>query len=185
MSVRRQHDLQHLLAISNMCWTRDGGQEVSRSTAPQTVPGADGTFFQALPIRTFHDMPDYRDLTDLQLALLGVLWERGEATIADIYESLGEHTGVTRKTVGTLMSRLEKRGVVKRRARGNEGVYTAAVPRRAVLVSRMVSVLGAVFEAPSKKPVPHLLERGQVRPDDVARLRALLRKAERDLKGDS
>ena len=129
-------------------------------------------------------MADYRDLTDLQLALLGVLWDRREATIGEVYESLCDHTGVTRKTVATLMSRLEKRGVVRRRTVGNEGVYTATASRRTVLISRMVAVLGAVFESPTGGPVPHVVERGEVRGGDVARLRSLLRKAERDIRGD-
>lgn len=133
---------------------------------------------------TFHGMPDYRDLTDLQLALLGVLWDRREASIGEVYESLRGHTGVTRKTVATLMSRLEKRGVVRRRTLGNEGIYRATVSRRAVLISRMVAVLGAVFESPTRRPSPHMVERGEVRTGDVARLRALLRKAERDIRGD-
>src|SRR5512140_1626633 len=126
-------------------------------------------------------MPDYRDLTDLQLALLGVLWDRREATIGEVHESLRDHTDVTRKTVATLMSRLEKRGVVRHRTVGNEGVYTATVSRRVVLISRMVAVLGAVFESPA----PHIVERGEVRAGDVARLRSLLRKAERDIRGDT
>jgi len=134
---------------------------------------------------TFPDMPDYRDLTDLQLALLGVLWDRREATIGEVYESLHGHTGVTRKTVATLMSRLEKRGVARHRTMGKEGVYAATVSRRAVLISRMVAVLGAVFEAPTTRPAPHMVERGEVRAGDVARLRKLLRQAERDIRRDS
>lgn len=130
-------------------------------------------------------MTDYRDLTDLQLALLGVLWERDEATIGEVYDALGKHTPVSRKTIATLLFRLEKRGVVRRRARGTEHIYSAAVSRRVVLVSRMVAMLGAVFEGPGSSAAPHLLRRGDVRAGDVARLRALLRKAERDIRGDS
>lgn len=130
-------------------------------------------------------MPDYRDLTDLQLALLGVLWDRREASIADVYESLRGRTRVSRKTVATLMSRLEKRGVVRHRALGNEFVYAATVSRRTVLISRMVAVLGAVFEARSSGSAPHIVERGEIRAGDAARLRKLLRRAERDIRGDS
>jgi predicted transcriptional regulator len=129
-------------------------------------------------------MPDYRDLTDLHLTLLGVLWERREATIGEVYDAVNGYTPVTRKTIATLLSRLEKRGVVRRRARGNENIYAAAVSRRAVLVSRMMAVLGAVFEAPTTSAAPHLVGRGDVRAGDVARLRKLLRKAERDIRGD-
>jgi predicted transcriptional regulator len=130
-------------------------------------------------------MVDYRDLTDLHLALLGVLWDRREATIAEIHESLRSRNKVSRKTIATILSRLEKRGFVRHRTAGNEGIYTATVPRRTVVISRMAAVLGAVFEGPVKGPVPHLVERGEVRAGDVDRLRKLLRKAERDIRGDS
>lgn len=133
---------------------------------------------------TLYPMPDFRDLTDLQLALLGVLWERREATIGEVHDALGGHTPVTRKTIATLLSRLEKRGVVRRSARGNENIYSAAVSRRVVLVSRMMAMLGAMFESPTDSGAPKLVGRGDVRAGDVARLRALLRKAERDIKGD-
>lgn len=128
-------------------------------------------------------MADYRDLSDLQLALLGVLWERRAATITDVHESLRARTDVTRKTVATVMSRLEKRGLVRRRTRGNEGVYSATVSRRIVLFSRMAAVLGAMFAASSRSPAPHMVERGEIRPGDVARLRRLMREADRDIRG--
>lgn len=130
-------------------------------------------------------MPDHRDLSDLQLAILGVLWERGEATIGDVHESLRLRLGVTRKTVATLMSRLEKRAMVRQRFQGNEGVFSATMTRRSVLVSRMMAVLGALFEAHDQKAAPQFVDRGQVRAGDVARLRALLRRADRDLRGKS
>ncbi len=130
-------------------------------------------------------MPDYRDLTDLQLALLGVLWDRREVTIGEIYEALRKHSKVARKTVATILSRLEKRGIVRHRMRGNEGLYSATVSRRTVVISRMAAVLGAVFESPSAGSAPHMVERGEVRSGDVDRLRKLLRKAERDIRGDS
>lgn len=143
------------------------------------------SFSRRRPPCTFRIIMDYRDLTDLQLALLGVLWDRREATIGEVYESLRDHTGVTRKTVATLLARLEKRGVVRHRTVGNEGVYTATVSRRTVLISRMVAVLGAVFESPTGRPAPHVVERGEIRAGDVARLRSLLRRAERDIRGDT
>jgi predicted transcriptional regulator len=128
-------------------------------------------------------MPDYHALTDLHLAILGVLWDRGEAAVTDVHEVLRGQTEVSRKTVGTLLSRLEQRGLVRHRAEAGENVYTAAVPRRTVLIARMAGVLGAVFGGGTGAPVA-ALEHDEVRPGDVARLRKLLRKAERDIKGE-
>jgi hypothetical protein len=42
-------------------------------------------------------------------------------------------------------------------------------------------MLEAVFDSPLRPVAPHAVESREVRPGDVARLRQLLRKAERDL----
>jgi BlaI family penicillinase repressor len=127
-------------------------------------------------------MADYHELTNLHLAILGVLWERRDATVADIHHLLGRRMAVSRKTVATLLSRLEQRGLVRHRTGGNESVFTATVRRRTVLISRMAAMLGAMFESSEQPAVPHAVDRQDVRPGDVARLRLLLRKAERDLR---
>ncbi|MBI2795340.1 MAG: BlaI/MecI/CopY family transcriptional regulator [Gemmatimonadetes bacterium] len=126
-------------------------------------------------------MPDARDLTDLHVAILAVLWDRGEATVAEVQQALRGRTPVARKTVATLLARLEERGVVRRRSEGREGVYRAAVKRRAVLMDRMMRLLGAAFDVAPAAGAPRIVASGEVRRGDAARLRALLRKAGRDL----
>ncbi len=126
-------------------------------------------------------MADYHDLTNLHLAILGILWQRREATVADIHEALEPKLRVTRKTVATLLSRLEQRGLVRHRAERTGNVFTPAVRRRTVLVARLAAMLGAVFDSPQQPVRPHAVEPKEVRPGDVARLRQLLRQAERDL----
>jgi BlaI family transcriptional regulator, penicillinase repressor len=127
-------------------------------------------------------MIDPRELTDLQLAILGVLWAEGDATVSDIHRAMDRGGRVTQKTVATVLSRLEQRGVVRRRMSGRQGVYTALIRRRAVLIRRMTGMLGAIFDVGSGAPAPRAVDRRGVEPGDAARLRALLRKAERDLR---
>ena len=124
------------------------------------------------------------DLTDVHLAILGVLWERGEATVAQVHESLEPRMSISQKTIGTLLLRLEQRGVVRHRTVGRGNVYRAAVARRTVLMARMAGLLGAVFDAGPGGASPHLVSDGDVRPGDVAYLRKLLRRAERDIQGE-
>ena len=127
-------------------------------------------------------MADYHELTNLHLAILGILWQRREATVAEIHEALEPRIRVSRKTVATLLSRLEQRGLVRHRSERNGNVFTTAVRRRTVLVARLAAMLGAMFESSEQPAVPHAVDRQDVRPGDVARLRLLLRKAERDLR---
>jgi BlaI family penicillinase repressor len=127
-------------------------------------------------------MADYHELTNLHLAILGILWQRREATVAEIHEALEPRIRVSRKTVATLLSRLEQRGLVRHRSERNGNVFTTAVRRRTILVARLAAMLGAMFESSEQPAVAHAVDRQDVRPGDVARLRLLLRKAERDLR---
>ena len=127
-------------------------------------------------------MPDYGDLTDLQLTILSVLWSEHEATIGVIHESLAHRGPVARKTVATILSRLEQRKLVSHRMDGREGVYRARVAKQSVLRSRIASLLGAVFLGEPKLAGAHALDPADVRAGDVDQLVTLLRQLERDVK---
>ena len=130
------------------------------------------------------------ELTDLQLAILSVLWERREATVAEIHDAIGERAprsrpgagGASRKTVATLLDRLERRGYVRHKARDRENVYRATVSRQRVVVSRVGSLLGALFTPKPRGAGARALDASEVRPGDVEQLLALLRRAERDVR---
>jgi BlaI family transcriptional regulator, penicillinase repressor len=122
------------------------------------------------------------ELTDLQLSILSVLWDRREATVAEIHEAIGERAGASRKTIATLLDRLERRGYVRHKARDRENVYRATVSRQRVVVSRVGSLLGALFTPKSRAAGARAVDASEVRPGDVEQLLALLRRAERDVR---
>src|SRR5256885_17183443 len=72
-------------------------------------------------------MTERHQLTELQLAILRVIWDKGEATVQDIWEALHADRGLAQTTVATMLSRLERRGVVTRRAESRQYHYRAAV----------------------------------------------------------
>ncbi len=124
-------------------------------------------------------MAPARELTDLQLMIMSILWRQPEATVADVHAAIRSAQRPSRQTVNTLLWRLERRGLVKRRLRTGQAHYRAAVSRGRVLAERLASLLGAVFGAPDVAPAA--LRAGDVQAGDVKRLRALLRQVEGDL----
>ena len=127
-------------------------------------------------------MPDSSDLTDLQLKLLSLLWERREATVSELHEEMNQRATISRKTVATLLSRLERRGMVRHRMSGRDGIYRAVAGRRNVVINRMASVLDAMFGDVARMPGAHGVDPAEVRSGDVRRILAMLRRAERDIK---
>ena len=68
-------------------------------------------------------------LTGLQLSILDVLWERGEATTQDVWAALTPSRPLALTTVATIMSRLERKEVLVHRREGRQYVYRATVTR--------------------------------------------------------
>ena len=54
-------------------------------------------------------------LSELQLSLMRVLWQRGEASTAEVAEALRGERDLAHTTVATLLTRLEKRGLLASR----------------------------------------------------------------------
>ena len=80
-------------------------------------------------------------LTDLQLDVVRVLWRRGEASVADVRDDLVERDLAT-TTVGTILTRLEKQGVVARRKRGRHYLYrpVSYAPSRTAVRAQSIAV---------------------------------------------
>lgn len=113
-------------------------------------------------------------LSDLQLAVMRVLWDSGESPTTEVAGVLAEQRGLAHTTVATLLSRLEKRGVVSSRRDGRQLIYRAQVAESAVRRSMVSGLLGSLFGGDAKALVAHLLEEDEIAPTDLQRVRELL-----------
>lgn len=126
------------------------------------------------------DAPYTRDLTDLQLDLLEVLWDSEEATVSQVQEALVNKRGLAATTVATILSRLEKRGIVAHRTEGRVFVYRPLVSREQVRNTQVNALADRLFEGDVAQLVNHLLTTSQITPGDLARVRRLLEQHGRD-----
>src|SRR5215468_190776 len=97
-------------------------------------------------------------LSELQIAVMRVLWERGEASVAEIAEVLGDARGLKYTTVATLLTRLEKRGVVALRRDGRQLIYHALVSEPQVRRSMVADLIGSLFGGDPRALVAHLVD---------------------------
>ena len=114
------------------------------------------------------------ELTDLQLTLMQEVWKRGQASVTAVHEAVAEETGLAKKTVGTMMARLEKQGLLTHRAEGREFIYEATVTRVEVGRAKMKNALDGLFGGSLPALVSHALEAKDVSRGDVERVRALI-----------
>ncbi len=124
-------------------------------------------------------------LTELQLAIMDVLWEKGEAPVLDIHDELRRDRRIAQSTVATLLSRLEDRGVVTHRTQDRQYLYRAAVSREQVrrsVVSEFAELTERLFSGDVAGLVSQLLSVRDANPEDLARAREIIEQRERELR---
>jgi BlaI family transcriptional regulator, penicillinase repressor len=67
--------------------------------------------------------------TDRELEILKILWERGEASVRDVYEQMRETTPIVQNTVQAFLRTMEEKGLVRHRVEGRTFVYKPVAPR--------------------------------------------------------
>ncbi len=113
-------------------------------------------------------------LSDLQLATMRALWDNGEATVAHVHEVLHEERGLAVTTVATILSRLEKRGLVSHHRQGRQFVYRASVSDREVRRSMLSELTDRVFQGDVTELVSHLLSNRDLKSGDLERVKEMI-----------
>ena len=131
-----------------------------------------------LPKRTDPGTPR---LTALQLDVLKVLWDRPEATVVEIQQAVSTTRPLAQTTIATLLSRMEKRGLVAYRTAGRQYVYRAVLQERDARRHAVVEVTKGLFAGDVTAMVSQLLSAHELRPGDLARVRALIDAKEQEL----
>ena len=113
---------------------------------------------------------------------MNLVWDRGEATVAEVWKALGERRKVARNTVQTLMARLEERGWLIASDEGHAFRYRAARPRDATLGAMVRRLVDTAFGGSAEGLVLALLDGRGVSADEAGRIRAMVDRAEADSK---
>lgn len=113
-------------------------------------------------------------LGDLQLAIMRVLWQRGESSVADVHRALAERK-LAQTTVATMLTKLERKGVIDHRPDGRRFLYRALVSEEQIKRSMVSSLTDQLFRGDVGALVTHLLEEHDVDPADVERIRDTIR----------
>ena len=71
-------------------------------------------------------------LGDLQLAIMRVLWERGDASVTEVHTALLEERGLAPTTIATMLVKMEKKGVVAHHREGRRFIYQPTISEEQV-----------------------------------------------------
>ncbi len=119
------------------------------------------------------------ELSELQLAVMRVLWTRGQATVAEVHEALLEARGLAPTTIATTLKRLEARGIVGHEAEGRVYLYRPLVGESDVKRSMVGALTERLFAGDPAELVNHLLTERDIDAGELERLKRLIEARQR------
>jgi BlaI family transcriptional regulator, penicillinase repressor len=117
--------------------------------------------------------PRVHRLGDLQLRIMQILWERNQATVAQVHQQLAQDR-LAYTTIATMLRKMETRGLVRHRVEGRTFVYRAAVAAQAVSRGMATHLLDRLFEGSLANLVHHLLSTHEVSREELSKIERLI-----------
>ena len=118
--------------------------------------------------------PEPTQLSGVQLVLLRALWQGGELSVSEVHAAVSAERDLAPTTVGTLLKRLERRGVVSHRTEGRQFLYSATVTEEEAQRSMLREVNERLFSGDIPEMVNQLLRTRDFRAGDLERVRRML-----------
>ena len=122
-------------------------------------------------------MPEKVNPTERELEILKVLWDRGEATVRDVYEELRQRLPIVQNTVQAFLRTMEDKGLVTHRLEGRTFIYQPTYEREQTTQRLAEQLLTRAFDGAMDQLVQSVLSLRQPTKDELARLEELLAEA--------
>lgn len=110
--------------------------------------------------------------TERELDVMGVLWDLGNATVAEVRERLADDLAYT--TVLTVLRTLEEKGYVEHTEEGKAYRYHPAVQRQEAGTSVLRRLTRKLFKDSPEMLLTHLVSDRSLSADELRRMRRLL-----------
>jgi predicted transcriptional regulator len=130
--------------------------------------------------------PKSLSLTEAELRLMDVIWDKGRATVAEVAEGLPKELDLAYNTVLTTLRILEDKGYL-RHSKSKEGrafVYRAVVSREEASRSAVKHLLRRFFGNSAEALVLNLLEDEKLSEEELTRVRELLKEDAKPQEGN-
>jgi len=117
-------------------------------------------------------------LTEAELRLMEVLWQKGPSTVQQVQQDLPEKAPLAYNSVLTTIRILEKKGYVKHAKDGRAHVYTPLVERQEATRSEILRLVNRFFGNSHELLVLNILKDQSVDAAELKRLRKMLEGSE-------
>ncbi|WP_263410872.1 BlaI/MecI/CopY family transcriptional regulator [Terriglobus tenax] len=114
--------------------------------------------------------------TEGELELLTILWDRGQATVREIFEAVNAQRPVVYTGVLKLLQIMTEKGLVKRDESERAHVYRAAIQRQDAQRRFMQELSNRFFAGSAAQLALHALEMEQASEEELDEIRKLLKR---------
>jgi len=111
-------------------------------------------------------------LGDRELDVMGVLWDLGSGTVAEVRDRLPADLAYT--TVLTILRNLEAKDFVSHSAEGKAHRYRPRVARKTARRNAIAKIVDKLFHGSAEQLVAQLVEDKELSANDLRRLRGML-----------
>ena len=122
-------------------------------------------------------MPPEQTPTERELEILKILWDRGEATVREVYDEMSRHAPIVQNTVQAFLRTMEDKKLVRHRLEGRTFIYQPLLRPQDTKQKLVSRVLHRVFDGAIDQLVQSALSLRQPTADELARLEALINEA--------
>lgn len=113
-------------------------------------------------------------LTEAELRLMNVLWQRGSGTVQQVLDDLPPQLALAYNSVLTTVRVLEKKGYVAHKKDGRAHVYVPVIQRTDATRSEISNLVSRFFKNSHDQLVFNILEERGVDAKELDRLRKML-----------
>ena len=119
-------------------------------------------------------------LTEAELRLMKLLWQRGESAVSDLVTAIPKDEALAYNSILTTLRILEQKGYVAHRQEGRAFLYTPTVAEREASRSEIRHVLGRFFGNSREQLLLSLLGDDEISPEEIQRMKDAIRDAAPD-----
>lgn len=117
-------------------------------------------------------------LTEAELRLMKLLWERGESAVSDLVAAMPDGEALAYTSILTTVRILEQKGYVKHRQEGRAFLYSPCVAEREASRSEIRHTMQRFFGNSRERLLLSVLGDDEIDAEELSRLKALIAKAE-------
>jgi BlaI family penicillinase repressor len=113
-------------------------------------------------------------LTEAELRIMNVLWDKGPATVHEVLQALPEKPSLAYNSVLTIIRILETKGYVKHVKDKRAHIYMPKIEREDATRFEVRHLISRFFGNSHERLLLNILEEGSIDAEELARMRQLL-----------